>query len=201
MEIKSLHKHLKRAACQKHNRPILRCVHYDVDGSICVTDANRLLQIKEFHNHKEEFNQDLTTMELNDGNYPDVSRLIPNEFGTEITISLTVLIRIMKALGTTSNEIVRWNILEDKIIFRNNSDQTFYGGPIEISANANVSGNRFEIGFKAKYIKECCEFFLDAKERYAVDNVTIRMGSPIRPVVFSIDESKHIYLVTPVRVD
>ncbi|MEQ7217849.1 DNA polymerase III subunit beta [Vagococcus fluvialis] len=201
MEIKNLHKHLKRASCQKATRPILQCVHYDEDGSICVTDSHRLLQIKEFHNHKEEFNQDLATMELRDGNYPDITRLIPTEFGTEVTISLTVLIRIMKALGTSTNETVTWNISADKITFSNNSDQAFYGGPIEISANANVTGNQLIIGFRAKLIKECCEFFMDAKERYAVDNVTIKMSSPLRPVVFSIDQSKHIYLVTPVRTN
>ncbi|MDT2864660.1 DNA polymerase III subunit beta [Vagococcus carniphilus] len=200
MEIKNLHRHLKRAASNFESRPILKCVHYDEDGSIAVTDSHRLLVVKDFHNHEKEFNQDLTTMKLNDGVYPDVHRLIPEEFKTEITISLTVLIRIMKALGTNKEEFVTWKLSDEQITFSNQSDAQMYGGPVQISANASVTGEKFDISFSAKYVKECCEFFMDAKERYAVDNVTIKMVSPLRPVVFSIDESKHVYLVTPVRM-
>lgn len=198
-EIKNLYKHLKRTASNMETRPILKCVHFDKDGSISVTDSHRLLRISDFHSHKEEFNQDLSTMMLLDGNYPDTSRLIPKKFSTEITISLSVLIRIMKALGTSSEECVHWKLLEHKIIFNNQSDKFNYGEPIEISANANIEGDLFDISFKARYVKECCEFFMDAKERYAIDDVTIKMFSPTRPVVFTIDESKYIYLVTPVR--
>lgn len=198
-EMKNLYKHLKRTASNVNSRPILKCVHYGADGSISVTDSHRLLVIKQFHNHEKEFNQDLSTMRIVEDTYPNVSRLIPNDFRTEITISLSVLIRIMKDLGTTASENVQWELLENKIIFKNQSDKMYYGEPIEISANANITGEKFSICFLAKYIKECCEFFMDAKERYAVDNVTIKMTSPIRPVVFTIDESKYIYLVTPVR--
>lgn len=197
--IKNLNKHLKRTASDFDSRPILKCVHYGTDGSISVTDSHRMLLIKQFHTLEKEFNQDLSTMQIVEGVYPDVSRFIPSDFGTEITISLSVLIRIMKALGTKANEIVQWELLENKIIFRNQSDKMYYGEPIEISANANIIGEKFTICFSAKYIKECCEFFMDAKERYAVDNVTVKMASPIRPAVFTIDESKYSYLVTPVR--
>lgn len=200
-EIKNLYKHLKRAASNMETRPILKCVHFDPDGSISVTDSHRLLRINDFHEHKEEFNQDLTSMRLLEGAYPDTGRLIPEKFNTEITISLSVLIRIMKALGTSSEECVRWNLNENKIIFSNQSDKMYYGEPIEISSNANIEGALFDITFKAKYVKECCEFFMDAKERYAVDDVTIKMFSPIRPVIFTIDESKYVYLVTPIRTN
>lgn len=197
--IKNLYRHLKRAASNMETRPILKCVHYDADGSIVVTDSHRLLRINDFHEHENEFNQDLSTMQLVDGNYPNVARLFPKNINTEITISLSVLIRIMKALGTSPGEMVTWKMLEDKIIFYNQSDKMYYGEPVEISANAKITGDLFKITFQAKYIKECCEFFMDAKERYALDNVTIKMTSPLRPVVFTIDESKYVYLVTPVR--
>ena len=199
MEIKNLHKHLKKAASSFDSRPILKCVHFDKDGSIAVTDSHRLLLIKDFHEHTEEFNQDLTTMELKKENYPDVSRLIPDKFSTEVIISLSILIRVMKALGTSKDEFVKWELSDNQITFSNNSDAQIYGGPVNIAVNANVKGEKIKISFNARYIKECCEFFIDAKERYAVDNVTIKMQDPTRPVVFSIGESKHIYLVTPVR--
>lgn len=201
LTIKNLHRHLKRAASSFDGRPILKCAHYDSDGSITVTDSHRLLQIKNFHNHERSFNQDLSTMNIIDGAYPDVNRLIPTEHHTEITISLDVLIRIMKALGTSSSEVVRWDILENKIVFSNQSDKMYYGEPIEISANASIEGEKYTISFIAKYVKECCEFFVDAKERYAVDNVKIKMFSPIRPAVFTIDETKYVYIVTPVRTN
>lgn len=200
-DIKNLYKHLKRTASNMETRPILKCVHFDTDGSISVTDSHRLLRINKFHEHEQEFNQDLTSMRLLDGPYPDTKRLIPTEFTTEITISLSVLIRVMKALGTSAAETVKWSLKENKIVFSNQSDKIYYGEPIEISANAKIEGEQFDITFMAKYVKECCEFFMDAKERYAVDDVTIKMTSPLRPVVFTIDESKYIYLVTPVRTN
>lgn len=200
-EIKNLYKHLKRTASNMETRPILKCVHFDKDGSISVTDSHRLLRINDFHEHEQEFNQDLTSMRLLDGNYPDTKRLIPNEFTTEIIISLSVLIRVMKALGTSAAETVKWSLKDNKIVFSNQSDKFYYGEPIEISANAKIEGEQIDITFMAKYVKECCEFFMDAKERYALDDVTIKMYSPVRPVIFTIDESKYIYLVTPVRTN
>lgn len=199
IEIKNLYRHLKRAASKYDTRPILKCVHYDTDGSICVTDSHRLLRINKFHDHEEQFNQDLSTMRILDGTYPDVNRLIPNKFCTEITISLSVLIRIMKALATSTSEVVSWELKENKITFSNESDKLYYGEPVEISANANIEGELFTISFMGRYIKECCEFFMDAKERYAIDNVKIKLSSPLKPVVFTTDEAKYVYLVTPVR--
>lgn len=64
-----------------------------------------------------------------------------------------------------------------------------------------VLKEKYSISFIAKYVKECCEFFIDAKERYAVDNVKIKMFSPIRPAVFTIDETRYVYIVTPVRTN
>lgn len=196
-EIKNLHKHLKRIASD-NSRPILNCVHYDEDKSIIVTDAHRLLKINEFHKNKNGFNQDMKTMKIVEDKYPETERLIPKEFRTEITISLAVLIRIMKALGTSNWEGVKWSLGEDKIIFANYSDERYYGKPIKITTNARIEGEIYDITFNAKYVKECCEFFMDAKDRYAIDDVKIKMNSPIEPAIFKINE-KYLYLVTPMR--
>jgi|GEM_PF-3023495 len=199
-EIKNLRKHLTRAASSSENRPILQCVHYSKDGSITVTDSHRLLKIYDFHEHTEDFNQNLKTMKLSEENFPCIDHLLVDEFKTEVVISLSVLLRIMKALITKAGERVTFEIKENEIIFKNSTDVMFYGEPVVISTKARVTGPTMTISFQGGYIKDCCEFFLDALPRYEVDDVRIKLNSPIRPVTFSIDETKHKYLVTPIRL-
>ncbi|EQB4783580.1 DNA polymerase III subunit beta [Enterococcus faecalis] len=201
MKPNKLLKHLKRAVCNRETRPILQCVHYDSDGSLTATDSHRLLYIKDFHEHKETFNQDIKTLEIKHENYPDVSRLIPdkNIANLKIKVSLAVLLRVAKSLKTQTSEVIKLEIKQNEIILTNQNDEIYYGEPVKVRIGAETEGEPMTISFLAKYIIEACEFLLDAKEMYALDTVDIYLFSAIRPIVMEIEDGKYMYLVTPVR--
>lgn len=201
MKANKLLKHLKRAVYERDTRPILQCVHYDADGSLVATDSHRLLCIKDFHDHKETFNQDIKTLEIKHDNYPDVSRLIPDKkiANLKIKVSLSVLLRVAKSLKTQTSEVIKLEIKQNEIILTNQNDEIYYGEPVKVRIGAETEGEPMTISFLAKYIIEACEFLLDAKEMYALDTVDIYLVSAIRPVVMEIEGGKYMYLVTPVR--
>lgn len=202
MKANKLLKHLKRAVSQFDSRPILKCAHYDEDGSLAATDSHRMLYIKEFHAHGKTFNQDVRTMEIKEQQYPDINRLLPDkkESKTKVTISLEVLLRVAKALNTQPNEILEMSIGENSIKFINYHDKMNYGQPMRIKVNARIDGEPMRIAFQAQYVIDACEFLLDAKDRYALDDVEITMYTPVRPITMEIKEGKYLYLVTPVRM-
>lgn len=201
MKPNKLLKHLKRAVSKFDSRPILKCAHYDEDGSLAATDSHRMLYIKDFHEHEKTFNQDVKTMELKEEQYPDLKRLLPNkkDAKTKVVISLEVLLRVAKALNTQPNEFIEMDIKSDKIKFINYHDKMNYGEPMKIEVNARIDGEPMRIAFQAQYIIDACEFLIDAKERYAVDDVEMTMYSPVRPITMEINEGQYLYLVTPVR--
>lgn len=203
MEPNKMLKHLKRAIDKSGTRPVLQCIHYDKDGSVCVTDSHRLLSIEGFHEHTETFNLNALTMELyTEGVYPDTKRLVPDieKSNLKMTISIGALLRAAKSLQVTKNEIIKFNINEDNVIISNQSD-AYTDLNYEIKLNSLSVGDKFNISFNSKYIIEALEFFLDAKQRYAIDNVDIYMISPIRPVVMKIENESFTYLITPVRTN
>ena len=200
MKQNKLMKHLKRAISKTGSRPMLECAHYDVDGSITVTDSHRLLKIDNFHSNEESFNLNLLTMELDGDNYPDTSRLMPDldKAETKLTISLGVLKRALVSLKTDSSSSVNIKMFDDHVILSNTSDK-YEKIKFEIKLNVSIEGERFPISFNTVFLLDAVEFLIDAKDRYAVDNVTIHMTSPVRPAVLKIEEKQYTYLVTPVR--
>lgn len=203
MKANKLLKHLKRAVSKFDSRPILKCAHYDEDGSLTATDSHRMLYIKEFHTHGKTFNQDVKTMELKDMKYPDVSRLLPNkeDSKTKVVISLEVLLRVAKALNSLPNEIIKMSVGKTSIKFKNQHDEMHYGEPMIIKVNARIEGEPMDIAFQAQYIIDACEFLSDAKDRYALDDVEIMLYSTIRPMTMELKEGQYLYLVTPVRIN
>ena len=200
MKQNKLMKHLKKAISHTGSRPMLECAHYDTDGSITVTDSHRLIRIENFHKNEEGFNLNLLTMELDEGSYPETSRLIPDieDAKTKLTISLGALKRAVTSLKNGTGGAVNIQMFDDYIILYNSSDK-YENVKFEIKLNVAIKGERFPIAFDTNYLLDAVNFLLDAKQRFALDNVVFHMTSPIRPVVLKIEEQQYTYLVTPVR--
>lgn len=202
MKDNKLFKHLKKTASKSLSRPVLRCVHYSNDGSIVVTDSHRLLKINNFHEHQESFSMDLWTMEISTRDYPDTSRLFPNKenASTKVKVSLSALLRAVTALKIGSDEIVLLDIKEDSVTINNLYDMKVYGRPLIIDLPAKCEGEYLKIGFNSRYLIDLCNFFLDVKQRYALDDVTFYITSKSRPALVEFEDEKFQYIVTPVRV-
>ena len=114
---------------------------------------------------------------------------------------MSVLLRAAKALNTNTDEIIVMKIEQGKITFTNLHDEKIYGSPVKIEVNAQVVGESMKLGVNSRYIIDACEFLLDAKERYAVDDTVIHLYSENKPFTLEIKEGKYLYLVTPVRLN
>ncbi|MBO1097309.1 hypothetical protein FQS90_12345 [Enterococcus casseliflavus] len=199
MQENKLHQHLKKIVCQHASRPALQCVQYHEDGSLRATDSHVMLRINDFHTIEQTLIQNVRTLEFKDLKYPDTdSHFVKKNNPNKLRISLSVFKRILTALkeGSFSN-IVTLHLNPEKVEITNNQSNSEV--PISIIVGCKYEGESMEISFSAENLLKMVNFMLDAKQRYAVDDIDIFIGSVIRPVIAELEEGKYQFIVTPVR--
>lgn len=72
------------------SRAVLKGVHHAKGGSLVVTDSHRLYLAKNAHSNELDEIVDPKTGRAIDGNYPDVSRLIPEKHDAKFTVRIPV---------------------------------------------------------------------------------------------------------------
>lgn len=133
---------------------------------------------------------------LLEGNYPDTSRLIPDDFKTNITINGKSLLQAIDRASLLAredrNNVVRF--------------ETFEGNVVEISSNSpeigkveeqiqvqSLEGENLKISFSAKYMMEALK---------AIDgqDVVIQFTGAMRPFILrSVHDDAILQLILPVR--
>lgn len=133
---------------------------------------------------------------LLEGNYPETSRLIPEEFKTNITINGKSLLQAIDRASLLAredrNNVVRF--------------ETFDGNAVEISSNSpeigkveeqiqveTLEGENLKISFSAKYMMEALK---------AIDgqDVVIQFTGAMRPFILrSVHDDAILQLILPVR--
>lgn len=133
---------------------------------------------------------------LLEGNYPETSRLIPEEFKTNITINGKALLQAIDRASLLAredrNNVVRF--------------ETFEGNIVEISSNSpeigkveeqivveSLEGENLKISFSAKYMMEALK---------AIDgqDVVIQFTGAMRPFILrSVHDDAILQLILPVR--
>ena len=133
---------------------------------------------------------------LLDGNFPDMSRLIPTGANTELTFSVKDLLAtldratLFSDCGHTSN-VVKLTIRKDEIKITGNSPEV--GNIEEFLENASFEGDELEISFNPKYLKDSLKV-LDSEK------ATFKLISSIRPFVIEGEEDVNlVQLITPIR--
>lgn len=142
-------------------RPVLQCVHFE-NGDAVVTDSHRLIKVKGLAPKELKLDLNLADFSFPDVNYPDVDRLIPKEFTTNLTLTQSNVVAMLPSLKAMAMEyfgeqrVVKLGISEENFkVSRTNSKtqsvQTvdfkpsdFFGEPIELSCDARYLANAFE---------------------------------------------------------
>jgi len=134
---------------------------------------------------------------LIDGNFPNTSSLIPNEYIMEIKFSKNDLISAVERTSLfESNDlsnIIRMSVYEDgNVIISSNTneigDAKEYVSPI--ACDKFIS---FETGFSTKY-------FLDALKAFDSNEVTIHFTGEIKPFIITGEyDINHVQLILPLR--
>ncbi len=133
---------------------------------------------------------------LLDGNYPDTSKLIPNDSKTEMVISTKEFLQAIDRASLLAkegrNNVVKLSTMENgQVEISSNSPEV--GKVFEHISTESFEGDELKISFSAKYM-------MDALKAMDCSEVLIRFTGAMRPFVLTpIDENTIKQLILPVR--
>lgn len=182
------------------SRPILTGVNH-TEEYVCATDSHRLIYATGIYEGAPKV-EDVATGAIIDGNYPDVSRLIPGEDDYTIIAELNVkdTLKVLKTIKDASNAIkVDRNAVDIVFIemgttalFRTHSSspvQVTYQTPAVLRCKEEVT-----VALNVKYAIEMFEAFKDV-----VETVKFNVTSDTRPV--TVTAGNALYLTLPIRIN
>ena len=128
-----------------------------------------------------------------EGNYPDVDKIIPKDFKTELVIDREDLGRAIRTAGIFAREnsnIIRFKIAGSRINIYASGGQM---GESENEIEMEKGGEDVEIAFNYKFV-------LDFLGSISEERVKLRVNDGLSPGVFAGEKDKSlIHLIMPVR--
>ncbi|WP_010495021.1 DNA polymerase III subunit beta [Paenibacillus elgii] len=200
-------KHGRKFAAKTNGAtPILEGVHYAAGGSIIATDSYKLLRIGGAHNFAEPFTSHVVTGAPIDGVYPDIARVIPQTFASEITLVEThnrgdlkdaiarvkLAVDIAKLAGDRSAVTTLTYASSTVTLSVENAYPTF---SFSAGISAEISGPDVSITFNAEFFLAALSVFKDAGSA----RVTVGLNKPVEPIVFRDEENDIEAIVLPYR--
>ena len=133
---------------------------------------------------------------LLEGNYPDTSRLIPEDYKTNVTINGKSLLQAIDRASLLArddrNNVVRFETFEENLV-EISSNSPEIGKVQEQIEVETVEGETLKISFSAKYMMEALK---------AIDgqDVIIQFTGAMRPFILrSVNDDAILQLILPVR--
>ncbi|WP_249872264.1 DNA polymerase III subunit beta [Oceanobacillus saliphilus] len=133
---------------------------------------------------------------LLDGNYPETSRLIPEQSKTKIQVKtkelLSTIDRASLLAKEERNNVVRLSTQGDSVIeISSNSPEV--GNVVEEIIVEDIQGEELKISFSSKYM-------IDALKAIEYDEVIIEFTGAMRPfIIRPLNENSILQLILPVR--
>ena len=128
-----------------------------------------------------------------EGNFPDTSRLIPQDFYYEIKINeVKKLHTFLKGLG--KNSVVKANINSKTNKLEMESKTETGSSKIDLPIDIiNMKDDSFKISFSSKY-------FMEGMEQLDLETISVNFVSNMRPFILKkVNSEKELALVLPVR--
>ena len=165
----------------------------NINGEINITIKDKNVLFK--------FNNILFQSRILEGNYPDTSRLIPNEFLLTIKFDREELLQSLDRVSLLSPKdkdrnfnIISFSLREDKII-EITSKNTEIGNALEEIIPIEVNGNRFNIAFSSRYLIEILRV-------YTSPEITLNFTGEVKPFIIKGDLDTNLTtLILPVKID
>ncbi|MDD8049154.1 MAG: DNA polymerase III subunit beta [Thomasclavelia sp.] len=163
---------------------ISKIIEKDENMEIFVSDRKILFSL----------NNSLIQTRLIDGSFPDTARLIPSEYGHELTIDnlyLQSAIDRVSLLSTDQNNIIKLDMSEDRVILSSYSQEV--GSAEENLSSAFFKGEPLTISFSSKYAN-------DAIKSFNAGKIKICFTENNKPfVVTDYEKDDLLQLLLPVR--
>jgi DNA polymerase-3 subunit beta len=133
---------------------------------------------------------------LLEGNYPDTSRLIPNESKTELILDTKDFLRSIDRASLLAregrNNVVKLATLNDAIV-EISSHSPEIGKVVEEIQGESIKGEELKISFSAKYM-------MDALKAIEGTEIDIHFTGAMRPfVIRPVQDDSILQLILPVR--
>lgn len=183
------------------SRLILTGVHHAANGDVIATDSHRLYYLTGGYTEGEPFTSIIKTGEHLEGNYPDVSRLIPDDDDAKVTLEIDVAksLAAVKALQSAEKAInyngkhltLQIAVGTDSYVIKAGEESSEFTGQYTL---APYDGDGLpNIHVQAQFLTDALMLFKDAGET----SVTLRLFGNMRPLTF---KSKDVTaLLLPVR--
>lgn len=132
---------------------------------------------------------------LINGTYPDISKLIPNDFTLKIKISLISLFNSIDRASLLTNEAdkntIKLESNEEQVIISSNIPEI---GNVEEKINMTKNNpNNIKIAFSSKYM-------LDALKSLECDEVELLFNGEVKPIIVKNPEDDNLLqLILPIR--
>lgn len=132
---------------------------------------------------------------LLEGNYPDTSRLFPENYETRVTVNngdfYHAIDRVSLLAREGGNNVIRMNVENGNVELSSNSPEV---GMVKEDVNTGeIEGEGLKISFNSKYM-------MDALKAINSDDVTIEFYGTMRPFTLKASESDEVVqLILPIR--
>ncbi|WP_078543249.1 DNA polymerase III subunit beta [Litchfieldia alkalitelluris] len=133
---------------------------------------------------------------LLDGNYPDTTRLIPNESKTEVVVSTKLFLQAIDRASLLAkegrNNVVKLSTMPDSVI-EVSSNSPEIGKVIEEIQSETIDGEELKISFSAKYM-------MDALKALEGTDIRVNFTGAMRPfIIRPLHDDSILQLILPVR--
>ena len=133
---------------------------------------------------------------LLDGNYPDTTRLIPNESKTEVIVSTKAFLQAIDRASLLAkegrNNVVKLSTMPDSNL-EISSNSPEIGKVIEELQSESIEGEELKISFSAKYM-------MDALKALEGTEIRVSFTGAMRPfLIRTINDESILQLILPVR--
>ncbi len=142
-----------------------------------------------------KFNNIVMMSRLINGDFPDLSKLIPNEYYLEVTANLNQFYRSLDRASLFTNEsdknIVTFQTKNNIVEISSNIPEI---GHVEEKIEIEKSNdNEIEISFSSKYM-------MDAIRALECENIKIMFSGDLKPIIIkNLDNDNLIELIVPIR--
>ncbi len=133
---------------------------------------------------------------LLDGNYPDTSRLIPDESKTDVTLGAKEFLQAIDRASLLAregrNNVVKFSTMENGFV-EVSSNSPEIGKVFERIKTNSVEGDELKISFSAKYV-------MDALKAIDSNEIQVNFTGAMRPfLIRSVEDQSILQLILPVR--
>jgi DNA polymerase-3 subunit beta len=133
----------------------------------------------------------LTTRRI-DGQFPDVKKLLPETFESELSLPRAELLEVVRraAVMAQRNTPLRLRFAEGELTVSAQSQDV---GETRETMPVPYTGDPLEIGFNADFLRE-------GLESIATEDVSLKLINPLRPGLITADSEAFWYLIMPIRL-